>query len=91
VNVRFLKPFDKQMLEEICNTHHTIITVEDGTVVGALFSEISEFIIEKKYAVKVSSIALPDAFIEHGDIPNLHKLVGFDVDSIINRIRVAAK
>jgi len=91
VDVRFLKPFDKTMLEEICSTHSTIITVEDGTVVGALFSEISEFIIEKNYTTKVYPIALPDAFIEHGDITNLQKLVGFDIDSITEHIRTAAK
>jgi 1-deoxy-D-xylulose-5-phosphate synthase len=89
VNIRFLKPFDKQMLDEICHTHHTIITIEDGTVVGALFSEVSEYIIEKKHTTKVSSIALPDAFIEHGDIPSLHKSVGFDVEGIVSRIRFA--
>ena len=76
------------MLDEICSTHHTIITVEDGTVVGGLFSEVSEYIIEKQYTTKVSAIALPDAFIEHGDVPNLYKSVGFDVESIANHIKM---
>jgi len=87
INVCFLKPFDKMMLDEICNTHHTIITVEDGTVVGGLFSEVSEYIIEKQYAAKVVPIAIKDTFIEHGDIANLHKAVGFDVEGIVNWIR----
>jgi len=90
VDVRFLKPLDKKMLDEICNTHHTIITVEDGTVVGGLFSEVSEYIIEKQYATKVSPIALPDTFIEHGDIASLYESVGFNVESIImNLIHIA--
>jgi 1-deoxy-D-xylulose-5-phosphate synthase len=87
VDVRFLKPIDKKMLDEICRTHHTIITVEDGTVTGGLFSEISEYIIEKNYATEVSSIALPDSFVEQGDIPSLYKLAGFDVESITDCIR----
>jgi len=82
VDVRFLKPFDTRMLDEICATHHTIVTVEDGTVVGGLYSEVSEYIIEKQHNVKVLPIALPDTFIEHGEIQNLHKLVGFDVESM---------
>jgi deoxyxylulose-5-phosphate synthase len=54
--------------------------VEDGTRVGGLFSEVSEYIIEKNYATtQVSAIALPDAFVEQGDIHNLYKLVRFDV------------
>jgi 1-deoxy-D-xylulose-5-phosphate synthase len=87
VDVRFLKPVDKKMLDEICRTHHTVITVEDGTVTGGLFSEVSEHIIEKNYATEVSPIALPDSFVEQGDIQSLHKLVGFDVESITDCIR----
>jgi 1-deoxy-D-xylulose-5-phosphate synthase len=86
INVLFLKPFDTQMLDEICSTHHTIVTIEDGTIMGGLFSEVSEYIIEKQYATKVSALAMPDAFVEHGDIANLHKLVGFDVDTISQKI-----
>jgi 1-deoxy-D-xylulose-5-phosphate synthase len=86
VDVRFLKPFDKKMLDEICKTHHTIVTVEDGTVIGGLFSEVSEYVVEKQYTTKVVPIALPDSFIEHGDILNLHKSVGFDVEGLVLRI-----
>jgi 1-deoxy-D-xylulose-5-phosphate synthase len=91
INVRFLKPFDKKMLDEICNTHHTILTIEDGTIVGGLFSEISEYIIEKQYTTKVVPIAIQDTFIEHGDMLNLHKTVGFDIESIVNGIKNALK
>jgi 1-deoxy-D-xylulose-5-phosphate synthase len=87
INVRFLKPFDKNMLDEICSTHRVIITVEDGVAIGGLFSEISEYIADKQFVVKVIPIALPDTFIEHGDIPNLHKTVGFDVEGIVNVIK----
>jgi len=98
INVRFLKPFDTNMLDEICNTHHTLITVEDGTVAGGLFSEVSEYVIEKHNSSlltphsspltpKIFPIAIPDTFIEHGDIANLHKLVGFDVEGIVNGVK----
>jgi 1-deoxy-D-xylulose-5-phosphate synthase len=86
IDVRFLKPFDREMLDEICKKHHTIITVEEGTVVGGLFSEVSEYIIEKQYTTKVVPIALPDSFIEHGDIANLYKSVGLDPESLVRRI-----
>ena len=87
IDVRFLKPCDKKMLDEICSTHHTIITVEDGIVTGGLFSEVSEYIIEKQYTTKVIPIAIPDTFIEHGDIANLYKSVGFDVESLVVRFK----
>jgi len=88
VDVRFLKPFDKKMLDEICNTHHTIITVEDGTVIGGLYSEVSEYIVEKQYHTKIIPIAIPDTFVEHGDVANLYKAVGFDVEGIMQCIRM---
>jgi 1-deoxy-D-xylulose-5-phosphate synthase len=87
INVRFLKPFDKKMLDEICSTHHTLITVEDGTVVGGLFSEVAEYIAENQYPVTIVPIALPDSFVEHGDIGNLHQLMGFDVENIMIKIQ----
>jgi len=87
VDVRFLKPFDKKMLGEICNTHHTVITVEDGTVTGGLFSEVSEYVAEKQYPTRVVPVAIPDTFVEHGDIANLHKTVGFDVESLATLIQ----
>ena len=105
IDVRFLKPFDYNMLDEICKTHHTIITVEDGTVAGGLLSEVSEYIAKKHntsylkpqtsnpiphtshLTPRVVPIALPNSFVEHGNIENLHALVGFDVESIVKRIK----
>jgi len=86
VDVRFLKPFDKEMLDNICKTHHTIFTVEDGTVIGGLFSEVSEYIAENQLSTKIIPVALPDSFIEHGDVASLYKSVGFDVESLARKI-----
>ena len=102
IDVRFLKPFDYNMLDEICKTHHTIVTVEDGTVVGGLFSEVSEYIAKKyntPYLLPLTSylkprvipIALPDSFVEHGNISNLYQLVEFDVASLVKRIKEVVK
>jgi len=87
VDARFLKPFDKEMLDEICSSHHTIVTVEEGTVVGGLYSEVAEYVIEKQYTTKVTPIALPDAFIEHGNIDSLYKTVRFDVEGMANKFK----
>ncbi|MDR0206930.1 MAG: 1-deoxy-D-xylulose-5-phosphate synthase [Bacteroidales bacterium] len=86
VDIRFLKPLDKEMLDDISKTHHTIVTVEDGTAVGGLFSEVSEYIAENKLSIKIVHVALPDSFIEHGDVASLYKSVGFDVEGLIKII-----
>jgi len=89
VNMRFLKPLDKELLHQICQKYQTIITVEDGTVIGGLFSAISEFVQRNYYAKQIIPIAIEDQFIEHGDILNLYELVGFDRKSMEGVIRKA--
>ena len=89
VNMRFLKPLDEELLHRICQHYQTVITIEDGTVTGGLFSAISEFMQRNNYAKQLIPIAIEDKFIEHGDIPNLYKQVGFDRQSIENVIRKA--
>ena len=86
VNMRFLKPLDEEVLHRICQHYQTLITIEDGTVIGGLFSAVSEFMQRNNYAKQLIPIAIEDKFIQHGDIPNLYKQVGFDRQSIENVI-----
>jgi len=88
VDVRFLKPLDEQMLAQITAQYPNLLTVEDGTEKGGLFSAVAEYVEEHKLSNKLYHIALPDRFIEHGDIPNLYKEVGFDVESIVEKIKM---
>jgi 1-deoxy-D-xylulose-5-phosphate synthase len=90
VNMRFLKPLDEELLHRICQNYQTVITIEDGTVKGGLFSAVSEFMQRNNYTKKLIPIAIEDEFIEHGDIPNLYKQVGFDRKSIEDVIRKAS-
>ena len=91
VNMRFLKPLDEELLHKICQNYQTIITIEDGTVIGGLFSAITCFVQRNHYTKQVTPIAIEDRFVEHGDIPNLYKQVGFDQQSIENVIRISCK
>ncbi len=89
VNMRFLKPLDEKLLHQLCQDYQTFVTIEDGTVIGGLFSAISEFVQKNNYTKRVIPIAIEDEFISHGDIPNLHKQVGFDRKSMKNVIKEA--
>ncbi|GAB4282663.1 MAG: 1-deoxy-D-xylulose-5-phosphate synthase [Marinilabiliales bacterium] len=82
----FVKPLDEKLLHEICQKFDKIITVEDGTVTGGFGSAVLEFINENNYKCKVIRLGVPDKFIEHGTPQQLHKLCGFDSDSIYNKI-----
>ncbi|MCC7203231.1 MAG: 1-deoxy-D-xylulose-5-phosphate synthase [Nitrospirae bacterium] len=82
-NARFAKPLDEEMILELANKCGYIVTVEDGTLAGGFGSAVMEAL-EKHGAadIHVKRIGLPDKFIEHGTIKELHQLYGLDADSI---------
>jgi 1-deoxy-D-xylulose-5-phosphate synthase len=82
----YLKPIDEAILHEAGKQFTHIITVEDGTIAGGLGSAVVEFMVENGYHAKVKRIGVPDHFIEHGRIPELHRLCGMDADSIARTI-----
>lgn len=88
-DVRFLKPFDTSNFFEFTKQYPTIVTVEDGTEKGGLFSEIAEFLENNGLHNNLLHVAIPDKFVSHGDIPNLYREVGFDDDNLKNVIRSA--
>ncbi|HNY62580.1 MAG TPA: 1-deoxy-D-xylulose-5-phosphate synthase [Bacteroidales bacterium] len=87
INVRFLKPFDETLIDELLQNYSTIITIEDGVKMGGLYSTVSELITAKNTHVRLFSIAIPDTFVEHGDLSSLHHELGFDQESIAKTIK----
>ncbi|HOG20024.1 MAG TPA: 1-deoxy-D-xylulose-5-phosphate synthase [Salinivirgaceae bacterium] len=86
-NMLFLKPIDQEILHHAFQNHKTIITVEDGTIVGGLGSAVLEFMADNGYNAKVIRLGIPDRFIQHGTPQELHKECGFDTDGIIKTIK----
>ncbi len=82
IDLRFAKPLDKAMLEDVAARFNTIITVEDGTREYGVGSTIAAYFNEQGHATKVVKLGMPDSFIEHGSIPELKALCGYDRDSI---------
>lgn len=82
VDMRFLKPIDKELLHKTFKKYTHIVTLEDGLMTGGLATVVKQFKNEFGYANPVTSLGIPDRFIKHGSIPELHKDCGFDVDSI---------
>lgn len=85
-DLRFLKPIDEDMLTEIGKTYSRIITVEDGVIKGGMGSAVLEFMADHGYTPQITRIGVPDKFIEHGTIPELHHLCGMDEDGILKVI-----
>ena len=87
----FLKPLDETLLHNIGKRFAHIITVENGTVIGGLGTAVAEFMCEHGYTPRIKRIGIPDAFIEHGSIPELFQQCGMDAESILKAIRQSRK
>jgi 1-deoxy-D-xylulose-5-phosphate synthase len=80
--MRFVKPFDEQLLHQIFSRHKKIITVEDGSVQGGFGSAVVEFMADHNYQAEIKRLGIPDRIVEHGEQQELHKECGFDPDGI---------
>ena len=81
-DMRFVKPLDDALLNQIFEAYTTIITVENGTTVGGFGSAILEFAAANGYTNKIKIKGVPDAFIEHGTTKELEQQIGLDVNGL---------
>ena len=85
-DMRFLKPLDEQILQEVGCRFSRIVTVEDGVRNGGLGSAVLEWMYDHGYSPRVVRLGLPDEFVEHGTVQELQHIVGLDADSIASAI-----
>lgn len=84
VNARFVKPLDEDLILPLARRIKKIITVEDHTVIGGFGSAVLELLADNKIGdVELKRLGIPDEFIEHGPPETLHKICGYDTDSIV--------
>lgn len=85
-DLRFVKPLDENLLQDIGRKFNKIITIEDGVRTGGMGSAVLEWMSDHGFRPQIVRMGLPDAFIEHGSVAELRQLVGLDADSIRKEI-----
>ena len=85
-DLRFVKPLDENLLQDIGRKFNKIITIEDGVRNGGMGSAVLEWMSDHSFRPQIVRMGLPDAFVEHGSVAQLRKLVGLDADSIRKEI-----
>ena len=85
-DMRFLKPLDEMILQEVGERFKRIITVEDGVRNGGLGSAVLEWMNDHGFSPQVTRLGLPDQFVEHGTVAELQHLVGIDAEAIAKAI-----
>ena len=85
-DLRFVKPLDENLLQDIGRKFDKIITIEDGVRNGGMGSAVMEWMADHGFRPQIVRMGMPDAFVEHGSVAQLRKLVGLDADSIRKEI-----
>lgn len=100
-DMRYLKPIDTDLLDDILSRRfRRIVTIEDGVKKGGLGSAVLEYFASVKSASRpsgdshsavevppVTVLGLPDQFVTHGPVPQLHKDCGIDLETILAAAR----
>lgn len=83
IDARFLKPLDEALLLEIGKKGGPVLTLEEGVLVGGFGSAVLEFFSDHGFSSAVRRLGVEDAFISHGNVDDLRKSCGLDVESIV--------
>jgi 1-deoxy-D-xylulose-5-phosphate synthase len=87
-DMRFLKPIDETILQEVAGKFNRIVTVENGVKTGGLGSAVVEWMNDHGYHPEIIRLGLPDTqFVEHGTVNELQHIVGLDKEAIIKAIK----
>ncbi|MCR4806829.1 MAG: 1-deoxy-D-xylulose-5-phosphate synthase, partial [Lachnospiraceae bacterium] len=86
INARFAKPIDTETVEEICKNHSLIVTLEENVASGGYGEKVRDYVFDNKLDCDVLIIALPDDYVEHGNVDILKQEVGIDTDSIVTKV-----
>jgi len=85
-DMRFVKPIDEAVLHEVGKKYKKVITLENGTVLGGFGSAVAEFFTANNYPIPVTRLGIPDRFVQHGTIAQLHKECGIDAEGVYKTV-----
>ena len=88
-DMRFLKPLDDKLLEEVASRFSRIITIEDGVRNGGLGSAVIEWMSDHGYTPQITRMGMPDHFVEQGTVQQLREICGIDIENIKRQLMAA--
>ena len=90
-DMRFLKPLDNSLLEEVGKKFKHIVTIEDGVRNGGMGSAVLEWMSDHGYQPTITRMGLPDDFVEHGTVSQLREIVHLDNNSIKETLKAVSR
>ena len=86
VNARFVKPLDQEAIRTLQAEHQLLVTMEENVKAGGFGEAVLDYLNEIKSQTRAMVIALPDDYVEHGNVDLLKQECGIDAESIIKKI-----
>jgi 1-deoxy-D-xylulose-5-phosphate synthase len=86
LDMRFVKPLDRELMTEHCSGKNTIITIEDGAMSGGAGSAVSEWAHENKLKQQIIICGIPDEFVNHASREEMLEMTGLDTKGILAKV-----
>ena len=77
---------DKECICGLAQKHRLLVTLEENVASGGMGEHVAALLMEEQSRIKLLRIAVPDTFVEHGDVDTLYRVLGMDADTVTNRI-----
>ena len=90
VNARFVKPIDTDMIDWLARTHDVLLTMEENVRAGGYGMAVGDYLMTENGsagAIKLDHIAVPDVFVEQGQVELLREELGMDTASVCEKVR----
>ena len=86
INARFAAPFDSEAIEKLAGEHELLVTLEENVLSGGMGEHIAMFLATERIDMRILPIAIPNQFVEHGNVDVLKQALRMDADSVAQRI-----
>lgn len=86
-DMRFVRPLDEALIQELADSHELLVTVEENAVAGGAGAGVSEYLARASLDIPVRHLGLPDRFVDHGSPGELLAEVGLDESGLRDRLQ----
>ena len=87
-DLRFLKPLDEKLLQEVGSAFERVITIEDGIREGGMGTAVLEWMSEHGFTPQLTRLGMPDGFVEQGTVEQLRGICGYayaDIKQLLSK------
>ena len=86
INMRFVKPLDREGVVAAAREHGGLVTVEENAIAGGAGSAVNEVLAAEGLATPILNLGLEDSFLPHGTREECLRIAGLDAEGIQARI-----